>query len=185
VATVIDYRTGPGWMAVTSDATEAYQLVNEAVVRVHRTLVFLKPDIVIFLDRVALTDAQATVQVRFQANNEDLAGKVGANGDEFTIERPHATLLGRVASAAGRTVRAGQLKLEQKDGIYPFAEVASAEAAEHEILTVCSARPAGAEHGKLAITAAAGGWRVQGTHGGRAVNVSLAAAGKAAPVVTV
>ena len=47
-ARVIDYRTGPGWMVVTSDATDAYQLVNAQVTRVHRTLVYLKPDVVIF-----------------------------------------------------------------------------------------------------------------------------------------
>jgi hypothetical protein len=185
VASVIDYRTGSGWMTVTSDATEAYSLVNDKVVRVHRTLVYLKPDIVIFLDRVALKDATATVQVRFQANNEDLAGQVAIDGDDFLITRPHATLLGRVARAAGRTVRAGQLALEEKDGVYPFAEVNSAAAAEHEILTVCSASPAGQAQGKLVITHADGTWRVQGTQGGLAVNVSLQAAGNAAPVVTV
>jgi hypothetical protein len=82
-------------------------------------------------------------------------------------------------------VRAGQLALEEKDGVYPFAEVNSAAAAEHEILTVCSASPAGQAQGKLVITHADGTWRVQGTQGGLAVNVSLQAAGNAAPVVTV
>ena len=183
-ARVTDFRTGPGWMTVTSDATDAYQLVNDQVVRVQRTLVFLKPDVVIFLDRVALKVATATVQVRFQVFAEDLAGKLSVSGDEFTIERPHASLLGRVASRGAKEVRAGRLALEEKDGIYPFAEVASSAATEHEILTVCTARPAGQAHGKLRLTQKAGQWRVQGTHGGRKVNVTLTTAGNAAPVVT-
>ena len=183
VARVIDYRTGAGWMTVTSDATEAYSLVHDRVTRVHRTLVYLKPDVVIFLDRVALAEATATVEVRFQANNEDLAAQVTAAGDTFTITRPHATLLGRVAPAAGRTVRTGQLALEAKDGIYPFAAVDSAVAAEHEIVTVCTARPAGAAHGTLAITREGGAWHIRGTHGGQTVAVSLAATGPGAPDV--
>jgi hypothetical protein len=88
-AHLLDYATGPGWMRVTSDATEAYQLVNDQVVRVHRTLVFLKPDIVIFLDRVAVKDTPVTVQLRFQAFHDDLAAGLTATGTEFTLTRPH------------------------------------------------------------------------------------------------
>jgi hypothetical protein len=182
---VIDFRTGTGWMTVTSDATDAYQLVNDKVVRVHRTLVFLKPDIVVFLDRVALKDATASVQARFQLYNEDFGGQLAVSGSEFTITRPHATLLGRAAGAAGLEVRAGKLPLEEKDGEQQFAEVVSAEAAEHEILTVCSARPAGEPHGNLTLAREDGVWRVQGSHGGQRVNLALVPAGNAAPAITV
>ena len=184
-ARVIDFRTGAGWMTVTSDATDAYQLVNDKVVRVHRTLVILKTDIVVFLDRVALQGAGAMVQVRFQTFNEDGGGQLAVSGNEFTITRPHASLLGRVAGAGALQVRAGRLPLEEKDGLQEFAEVESAAAGEHEILTVCSARPAGGAHGNLAITREAGRWHVQGKHDGLAVNLTLAASGDAAPVVTV
>ena len=184
-ARVIGYQTGPGWMAVTSDATEAYNLVNDKVTRVHRTLVFLKPDVVVFLDRVALAGATAAVQVRFQAYNEDLAGQVAADGNQFRITRPHATLLGRVAPAAGRTVHPGRLALAEEDGIYPFAEVVSPAAAEHAILTVCSARPAGEAHGDLAITTVEGGWHIQGSHGGRAIKLALTVGADAVPGVEV
>jgi hypothetical protein len=195
-ARVIDFRTGEGWMTVTSDATDAYALVNERVKRVHRTLVFLKPDVVVFFDRVAVDGAPAVVQARFQANNEDLGANVsvadgvagaGESAGEFTITRPSATLRGRVAANGAVTARAGRLALEEKDGIYPFAEVASAAANEHEIVTVCTARPAGEEHGTLTVERAASGdgWQVSGTHGGRVVKVTLRAQGNAAPVVTV
>lgn len=190
-ARVIDFRTGDGWMTVTSDASDAYALVNDRVKRVHRTLVFLKPDVVVFFDRVAVEGAPAVVQARFQANNEDLGAKVsvgggvgGADASEFTIARPSATLRGRVAGGGAVSVRTGRLALEEKDGIYPFAEVVSAAANEHEIVTVCTARPAGEDHGELKVERDADGWRVSGTHGGRAVKVALRAQGNAAPVVT-
>lgn len=185
VASVIDFRTGPNWMAVTSDATEAYALVNDQVSRVHRTLVYLKPDVVVFLDRVALKAGQASVQVRFQSFNEDFAGGVSVEGDNFRLGRPHATLLGRVAPAAGRTVQAGRLALEEKDGNQPFAELFSPESAEHELLTVCSARPAGEEHGRLTIVQESGGWRIRGTHGRQTIDVTLRASGPAPAAVEV
>lgn len=184
LATVTAFKTGSGWMTVTSDATDAYQLVNPEVARVQRTLVFLKPDVVVFLDRVTLKTA-ATVQVRFQIFHEDGAGTVNAKGDTFLIERPHATLLGRVARTSGREVRVDKLKLEEKDGTYPFAEIASAAATEHEILTVCSARPTGSEHGALTLALEGGAWRVRGTHAGQTINLTLGAASSGAPIITV
>ena len=185
-ARVTDFRTGPGWMTVTSEAAEAYQLVNDKVTRVQRTLVFLKPDVVIILDRVALKDATATVQVRFQLFNEDLRAQLQVSGDEFTITRPHASLVGRMASRHGAVLRAGKLALEEETGMYQFAEIASPAGAEHEILTVCTARPEGKVHGKLKIIPKSGGWQVTGTHGGLKVNVRIAVgAGNATPVVTI
>ncbi|MSU23146.1 MAG: hypothetical protein EXS32_04900 [Opitutus sp.] len=183
-ARVIDYRTGPGWMTVTSDVTDAYQLVNRSVARVARTLVFLKPDIVVFLDRVTLADAKASVQVRFQANNEDLAATLSLPGDNFLIARPRATLLGHVARRPGLTVRLGKLPLAEKDGSQPFAEVESAEATDHEILNVCSARPTGEAHGDLRLSRAGAVWRVQGTHHGAALDLTLNTAGPL-PVITI
>jgi hypothetical protein len=172
-ARVTDYRTGPGWMTVTSDATDAYQLVNPAVTRVLRTLVYLKPDVVVFLDRVTLADAKASVQVRFQANNEDLAATLALPNDNFLITRPHASLLGRVARAPGLAVRLGKLPLAEADGSQPYAEVESAAAADHEILTVCTARPTGETHGDLKLAREGAAWRVTGTHAGQKVDVTL------------
>ena len=194
-ARVIDYRTGPGWMTVTSDATDAYQLVNRSVTRVVRTLVFLKPDVVVFLDRVTLADAKASVQVRFQANNEDLAATLSLPGDNFLIARPRASLLGRVARTPGLVVRLGKLPLAEKDGSQPYAEVESPDAADHEILTVCSARPllgnpaedgvpGTSAHGELRLTREGSAWRVTGTHAAQRINVTLNTAG-AIPVITI
>ncbi|MDI1251260.1 MAG: heparinase II/III family protein [Lacunisphaera sp.] len=203
-ARVVAYATGPGWMTVSSDATDAYQLVNRQVARVVRTLVYLKPDVVIFLDRVTLSDGKASVQVRFQANNEDLAATLSLPGDNFLIARPRASLLGRVARTPGLVVRLGQLPLAEKDGSQPFAEVESAAAADHEILTVCTALPVNpaergvlgkntglaaaghgaSAHGELRLSREGSVWRVQGTHAAQRINVSLDTA-DALPAITI
>ncbi len=183
-ARVTDYRTGPGWMTVTSDATDAYQLVNRDVTRVLRTLVYLKPDVVVILDRVTLAGAPGTVQLRFQANNEDLAATLALQDGDFLITRPHASLLGRVARAPGISVRLGKLPLEEKDGSQPYAEVESAAATSHGILTVCTARPQDKAHGSLRLARQGNLWRVTGTHADQTVNVTIDPAPEI-PVITI
>jgi len=183
-AQVVAFRTGPGWMTVTSDATDAYQLVNDNVARVDRTLVFLKPDVLLLLDRVDLKAAPATVQVRFQVFNDDHRGTCTADGPAFRIERPFATLHGHATSLAAARVAARRLDLSAKEGIFPFAEVATEPARTHAILTACTAAPAGGDHGEIRVTPQAGGWRAQGTHRGQTIDVVLAFAGEGPPVVT-
>lgn len=184
-ARVTDYRTGKGWMRVTSDATDAYQLVNPDVAGVERTLVYLKPDVLLLLDRVRLTSAAATVQVRYQVFNDDGRGAVEAKENQFSITRPHATLAATVHSASTLTVRAGQLALPVEEGVQPFAEVGSSAGLAHEILTVATAQTAGGTHGALAVTREDAGWRVRGSHNGRPVEVLITASGDGPPTVAV
>ncbi len=182
-ARVTAYQTGPDWMTVTSDATGAYRLVNPNVARVERTLVFLKPDVLIFLDRVDLIDAPATVQARFQAFNEDERGACVVAGSTFQIDRPFATLHARVAASGGFQVRAGRIAIAESEGIFPFAEVDTAPARSHEILTVCTAAPTGGAHGQIALSHHEGVWQVQGSHGEQKVCVTLTAKSEAPPEI--
>lgn len=184
---VIDYRTGPGWMTVTSDATDAYQLVNDDVARVHRTLVFLKPEVVLILDRVALKKTALPVQVRFQVFNDDSSGacSVAAAESAFRIERPSATVAGQIAASGAVALRTAKLALPETEGTYPFVEAESASALEHTVLTVCTAARQGSAHGTLALTRESSAWRVKGMHGGAKVDVTLAATGDGAPTVTI
>ena len=170
---VINYATGPGWMRVTSDATDAYQLVNPDVALVQRTLVYLKPDVLVVLDRVKMKTTPASVQARFQLYNEDDGGRLEIKGSEFMITRPQASLLGRIGVREGISLRAGRLPLEPKDGEQQFDEVESAEALEHVILTVCSAAPEGSDHGQLEISRVSDGWHVSGQHGNQTVKLVI------------
>ena len=191
-ASVTDFRTGPGWMKVTSDATDAYQLVNLDVTLVERTLFYLKPDVLLILDRVKATKA-ATVQVRYQVYNDDSGGAVAAADGRFTITRPKAVLSGSVQTAGPASVHTGKIELAEctstyqpaKASVHEFAEIESAAATAHVILTVAAASPSGTAPGALKITAIDGGWQVNGTHGGRKVDVKVILSEGAVPVVTV
>lgn len=172
-ARVTDFRTGNGWMTVTSDATEAYALVLPEVRLVVRTVVFLKPDIVLLLDRVKLAVA-SPVQVRFQVFNEDNRAEVRAENGSFGITRPLASLRAQVATTgASPTVQTGRLALPDTEGVFPYAEIVSASATYHEVLTACTAAPSGGPHGALTVIREASGWRLTGTHAGRNVDVTL------------
>ncbi len=172
-ARVVDYRTGSSWMTATSDATEAYALVLPDAKLVRRTLVFLKPDVVLLLDRVELQQA-APVQLRFQVFNDDNLGVATASGSSFSIARPLASAQARVYSPNGTaTTRVGKLNLPESEGIFPFAEVESATAQEHTLLTVVTTAPSGTAHGQLDVTTATHGWRIAGEHRGHRINVEL------------
>lgn len=172
VASVTDFRSGAGWMTVTSDATEAYALVLPDTALVLRTLVFLKPDVLLLLDRVRLK-APAPVQLRFQVFNDDGKGAATAAGATFGIDRPLASLRAILAAAGPVTAATARLALPESVGVFPYVEAVSSGATDHEVLTACTTAPAGGTHGKLTITRTESGWRVTGTHAGQKVDVTL------------
>jgi hypothetical protein len=183
-ATIQDYRIGPGWMTVTSDAADAYRRAGLPVQLVQRTLIYLKPDVLAILDRVILDEARP-VQARFQAFNDDGAGHVAADGATFSIVRPLATLHARITTAGGSAVGASRLVLPEAGGVYPYAELRSESAKEHTLLTLCTAAPNGEAHGEIIAKHEAGAWHLAGSHRGQKVGVLIASApGPAVPVIS-
>lgn len=183
-AHLTDHRVGLDWMSAVSDATAAYALTGLPVRHVQRTVIFLKPDVLIVCDEVRL-DTALGVQTRWQVVNEDGRGAVTTEGNTFTITRPQATLRAVTAANAGFTIRADRLPLPDSGGSYPFAAVTSAAATEHCLLTVCTAAPAGEAHGTIALESSGETWQITGTHRGRAVCVMIKPVANGAPVVTV
>lgn len=184
-ARIISWQTGPGWAAVTSDATEAYALVQSDIMRVWRTALFLKPDVLVLLDQVRLAGVARPVQLRYQVYNDDQAGRVVAEKNSFVITRPGATLSANVHAAGALSVRTGQLDLPADEGVFPFAEAESASAMEHEVLTLATAQVAGSGHGPLAAVRKGEGWRIHGAHNGRKYDVRLAPEANGLPVPVV
>lgn len=182
-AHVTDFRTGPGWMLVTSDATEAYALVNPDVMLVSRTLLFLKPDVLVLLDRVTLKQA-APVQLRFQVFNEDGKGVATAASTSFRIARPFASLEAAAHSRGALAASVGQLALPAEEGVFPFVEVTSAAATQHTIVTATTTAPAGGSHGRLAVQATADGWSLTGRHGGRDLRATISLRDNLPPTVS-
>jgi hypothetical protein len=170
-ARVTRFEDGGERVWFTSDATQAYHLVDPDVALVRRTVAFLKPDILIILDEVRKTGTASSVQVRYMPDNRDKAAILDANpraeagdpeGAPFVIYRPTAALHGRAAARGGLDLEVTQLALDEEWGVYPYVELRSAPALRHEIVTVVAARPVGSEGPQAArITArAGGGWTV-------------------------
>lgn len=182
-AKLVDYRTGRDWMCAVSDAADAYAKAGLPVTRAQRTVVFLKPDVLIVCDEVNLT-APLPVQTRWQVYNDDGKGAVGVAGDAFTITRPHANLQAVTTAEQKFTVTTDQLAIPADGGIYPYAEISSAPATQHLLITVCTAAPTGSAHGPIGIVAEGNGRRISGTHMNQSISVHLAPKDHGAPVIT-
>ena len=170
-------------MCATSDATDAYRRAGLPVLLVQRTLLYLKPDTLIIADRVRLTEPQS-VQARFQVFNDDGAGHVSAHNQGFAITRPCATLQASVYAAGELKISTGQLTLPVGEGVYPYAEIVSPSARAHTLVTVCTAAPSGAAHGKITPTRIGERWTFTGEHRGIKIAAALAYSDTDTPVIT-
>lgn len=172
-AHIVEYRKSPGSMVATSDATEAYRLAIPGVTRVQRTVVFLKPDILIILDIVRLNTTGGIVQVRFQVDNSDGKGSVAAEETSFIIARPLASVKA-VAAATGRVIiKTGTLNVPADKGIHPYAEISTESSPAHAVVTLCTAQKTGADHGNLRATLQGEVWTIRGAHNGKTCAVTI------------
>lgn len=171
-ATLQDYRTGRDWMIAVSDAADAYQRADLPAEQVQRTVVYLKPETLIILDRVKLSEPRS-VQARFQVFNDDNQGQVTTTDRGFTVTRPHATLQAQVATLQTRTIEVGHLPIENEEENYPYAEISCPESNHHEILTIATAAPSSGIHGNLICEHSETGWHIRGTHDGREIDVTV------------
>ncbi len=144
-AHVVQYNPGEKLSVFTSDATPAYRLVNEDVRKVQRTIVFVKPDVVLFIDEFEKENSPSTFQVRFQAFNVDgLANLViGIDGQSFEIRRPFALLSAKVAGDCPVQVAQGKLDVPEDKGIFPYIEVATQPSKTATLVVACHVRPVG------------------------------------------
>lgn len=174
-ATVTGYQADAGSMQVTSDATSAYRLVNEQVKRVDRSLLYLKPDVLLILDRLTMADDNpATFAARYQVFNEDALGEAAVDGTGFTITRPFASLRGTAhVHGDSPAVTLEYLDLPAEEGSFPYVATTSPSAAAHHLLTVVTAAPTGEAIGDLNVTVTEFGWTVQGSHRGLDVDINI------------
>jgi hypothetical protein len=176
-AEVVHYAPGKQSLVVTSDATKAYRLVIPEAALVRRTLIFIKPDILLLLDHVRFEGQPGTVQMRYQVDNFDGKGSASVEGKGFLIHRPTATGKAIADAATPLTVTAAVLPVPDDPTSHPYVEVNSGSALEHRILTVCTMQEAGKEHGALELVRSGNVWTVKGRHNGVNVNVRIDCAG--------
>lgn len=172
-ARVVQYKPSEQHLVVTSDATEAYRLVNPDVNLVRRTMMFLKPDILLLFDRIRLKSAKSKVQLRFQVYNEDGKGETEIGKANFFIRRPGASLRASLIGSNTFTIKSGFHAVPKDIGIYSFVEVEMSDALDHRILAVCTAQQSGKEHGAVLHTASGSFWTVKVSHNGQSRTVSV------------
>jgi hypothetical protein len=172
-ARVVDYRADRERLIVTSDATDAYQLVDENVDMVRRTVIFLKPDILLLCDRVRLKTGTGNVQCRYQVHNGDGKGVPSVAREGFSVRRPGASLRAKVVGLKAVSIRTANHPLPPESGIHPFIEVESPDAREHLLLTLCTAQQGTKEHGDISVERRGMVWQVRGQHNGRRISLSV------------
>jgi hypothetical protein len=183
-AQVVEFKPSRDALIVTSDATEAYRLVNPDVDLVRRTLVFLKPEVLLMIDRVRLKSTKSKVQLRYQVYNEDKKGMIDLQDSAFTIRRPQASLKGSIVGSSPVTITSGKHPVSEEIGVYPYIQAESNEALDHRFLTVCTAQEAKKSHGTVGTKKEGTTWVVTVDHNTRkqTVRVDLAAD---LPVITI
>jgi hypothetical protein len=138
-AHVVQYEPGERMTFFTSDATPAYQLVNSDVKKVQRTVVFVKPVLVVLVDELEKGETPSSLQARFQAFNADGKAKlvIGTDGKSFEIHRPTAKLIAKTGGSAGLQVTQGVLDVPVDKGVFPYVQVSTEPSKTCALVTVC------------------------------------------------
>lgn len=171
-AHLVAHQVGLDWMTATSDATEAYRLADHPVTRMTRTVVYLKPDVLVVFDAVDL-EAALPVEARFQAFNRDGKGSVEADDESIGINRPRAGLRITGGGTQRVSVHAGRLDLPADLPVYPYGVVASTAADSHRVLSLCAAHPSGDAPATMRWSEDQGNWLVAGERGGKPFEIRL------------
>ncbi len=136
-AKILRFGQRDGYDFWASDATQAYQLVNEDVETVTRTtLVF--PDIrsIIVLDKFETEKNASSFTARWHVENSDGSGSCEASENGFTISRPHAKFFAVCAGSDGVVVTTEKLPLPKDMGLFPFIEVNQAEKSKNGMIVL-------------------------------------------------
>lgn len=120
---------------VTSDATQAYQLVNENVKNVNRTLLIMpKEKFIVVVDCLHIKNSIADFKARWFINNEDKKGKIEIYGKNFVFNRPQAKLVGCCEGSHGVKLFKDNFPVPEEHGIYPYLDVTSEKPGKKVVL---------------------------------------------------
>ncbi len=137
---VVQYDISGTLKVFTSDATHAYNLVNSDISKVQRTLVFLKPDILVILDELKKNKNSSRLQARFQAYDHDKNAALSFSGRDntFKITRPGAELYAKTAGNTRLQLKKDKLDLPEDIGSYPFIELSTGRGRNIHMVTACA-----------------------------------------------
>jgi hypothetical protein len=130
----------------TSDATQAYQLSHDGVVRVVRSVLFAKPDLIVVFDSVSRPGIASRFSVRLFPDNRDGRAVIETRSDDsFHLGRPRAAIHGAYGGDVTLSQRTAQLPVSTESGRFPYMEIVSDPVESASILTALRIVPTGVE----------------------------------------
>jgi len=178
-ASIVSEKKTDNYVIVTSNATQAYQLVNENVANVNRTLLVV-PDLkfLLVVDCLVTKGKSADFKARWFVENEDNNGKIEIHGKEFTFHRPGAKLVGMSNGDHGVQLSSDTFPVPAEHGVYPFLDVGAQKPGNKVVLiTAAAAIKPSAEKPVFDITGQDNEWHVSGKIGSQSIQVWIATAG--------
>ena len=125
-AKIVKKKKADNYACVTSDATQAYQLVNENVKNVNRTIVTIpRMKFAMIVDCLEVKEQPADFVARWFVDNEDGNGKIEITDNMFEFLRPKAKLFGKCAGTLGVKLNQDTFPVPEESGIYPHLDVKS------------------------------------------------------------
>lgn len=134
-AEIIDFTDNGSTVHWTSDATHGYRLVDPAITQVVRSVLFVKPNLIVLVDRVT-SDRGVEIGIRFHPDNRDNLASLSVEPyDEFSISRPGARLDCTYDSDTPVRAQTSRLEVPSTAGTFPFVELLSARTGDATIVT--------------------------------------------------
>ncbi|MFC2085959.1 heparinase II/III family protein, partial [Bacteroidota bacterium] len=135
-AHVIQRGLREGYAFWTSDATEAYALVDPAISWVARTIVVVFSDpAVLVIDRVESTGPPVRLTARFFGYNLDGGGSLEADSSGFVVRRPGAIAVAESSGTGGSIAKVDRLPVPAAwADQHPFVDVTTGESSTDQFL---------------------------------------------------
>jgi hypothetical protein len=139
-AKVVKEKKTDDYVSVTSDATQAYQLVNDNVENVNRTFLAV-PEMrfIVVVDCLQTKKDAAKFKARWFVENEDGNGKIEIDGKKFVFHRPQAKLVGCCDSDHEVQLVTDTFPVPQEHGIFPFMDVVARRTGKKIVLITVAA----------------------------------------------
>lgn len=125
-AKVVNEKVTDKYVIVSSDATQAYQLVNSNVGSVTRTFLVI-PELKFFvvIDSLETRMRQANFTARWFVDNADDQGEIEMIGKRFVFRRPGAKLVGCCGGCHGVNLTTNLFSIPGEYGRFPYLDVSS------------------------------------------------------------
>jgi hypothetical protein len=160
---------------VTSEATQAYRLVDDNVKNVSRTVLAVPGmRLIAVVDCLHTNGRPADFKARWFVENEDAKGKIEIDGKKFTFLRPQAKLAG--ICDCGQDVRlvADTFPVPKENGIYPFMDVCAQKPGNRvTILTAVMALKNDDPPPALDLKKTDDGWVLEAASAGQKIRVTV------------